>query len=249
LTGVFLRHAPESQYVFVSFAGAFLVKVRYSSLLAFQRVTFHTQLLQPKYAQYFTYNQRVEIWDLVQKAVDLLGAPDVAIDEKHGPYLYSRFLAGLLASPAVKLDSNSTPGKQSLTNPNKRSRKPKNPPAQAQGGLFADTSGSSDYSSPSCSPSPSYMFPHAENFASQDQSAAMFHGPIPMTLDAELLESAQIMTDPLWQDNLVPGTHATDVVDRGRRADCSHCRLPVDGPNAVLQYQRLLDVWAIWVYT
>jgi hypothetical protein len=27
-TGVLLRHAPDAQYVFVSFAGAFLVKVR-----------------------------------------------------------------------------------------------------------------------------------------------------------------------------------------------------------------------------
>jgi hypothetical protein len=28
LTGVLLRHAPDAQYVFISFAGAFLVKVR-----------------------------------------------------------------------------------------------------------------------------------------------------------------------------------------------------------------------------
>jgi hypothetical protein len=46
----------------------------------------------------------------------------------------------------------------------------------------------------------------------QDQTANMFHGPIPMTLDADLLASAQIMADPLWQDNLVPGMHETNVV-------------------------------------
>jgi hypothetical protein len=33
-----------------------------------------------------------------------------------------------------------------------------------------------------------------------------------MTLDADLLASAQIMADPLWQDNLVPGMHETNVV-------------------------------------
>ncbi|OJA09448.1 hypothetical protein AZE42_02630 [Rhizopogon vesiculosus] len=192
---VLLRHAPEAQYVFVSFAGAFLVK-----------------LLQPKYSQYFTHDQRVEIRDLVQKTVDLLGAPDVALDEKHGPYLYSRFLAGLLASPAVRVDLSPT----SATNPHahKRPRKPKTPTTKTQGGFLADTPGSSDYASPSCSPSPSYTYPHAESFTTvhtQDQAktginaADMFHGPIPMCLDTDLLESAQIMADPLWQDTMVPG--------------------------------------------
>ncbi|KAG1733649.1 uncharacterized protein EDB91DRAFT_1300017 [Suillus paluster] len=164
---VYLRHAPEAQYVFVSFAGAFLVK-----------------LLQPKYAQYFKYEQRVEIRDLVQKTVDLLGAPDVALDEKHGPYLYSRFLAGLLASPAVRV---------------------------------TDASTSADYPSPSSaysnSPSPSYFPCVQQSLGAQPQdpteslagSSDMFNGSMPVTLDADLLESARIMTDPLWQDTFVPG--------------------------------------------
>lgn len=201
---VLLRHAPDAQYVFVSFAGAFLVK-----------------LLQLKYAHYFTHDQRVEIRDLVQKTVDLLGAPDVALDEKHGPYLYSRFLAGLLASPAVRVDLSPTSGKSPLTSPNayKRARKPKISPTKIRNGPAADISTSNDYPSPSSaqssSPSPSYLYPGAENFSGallQDQAASlagssseMFHGPLPITLDADLLESAQIMADPLWQNTLVPG--------------------------------------------
>ncbi|KAG8213378.1 hypothetical protein J3R82DRAFT_11872 [Butyriboletus roseoflavus] len=82
-----LRHAPDAQFVFVTFAGAFLVK-----------------LLQPKYSQYFMYERRQEIRTLVQEAVDLLGAPEVFVDDKHGPKLFSRFLAGLLATQSVNPD-------------------------------------------------------------------------------------------------------------------------------------------------
>lgn len=193
---VLLRHAPDAQYVFISFAGAFLVK-----------------LLQPKYAQYFTYERRVEIRDLVQKTIGLLGAADVALDEKHGPSLYSRFLAGLLASPAVRVDLTPTSGKSPLTNPSvhKRARKPKITPAKTSGGLVVDSS-TSDYPSPSSansgSPSPSYMYPGAASFSEaqlQNHTTSSFHDPLPTILDADLLESAQIMTDPLWHDTLIPG--------------------------------------------
>lgn len=191
---VLLRHAPESQYVFVTFAGAFLVK-----------------LLQVKYAQYFTYEKRVEIRDLVQKTVDLLGAADVALDEKHGPSIYSRFLAGLLASPAVRVDLTST-----LTSPgsHKRARKSKITPTKTRGGLVADISTSADYPSPSSansgSPSPSYTYTGVESFSgaqlqNNTTSSEMLYDPLPITLDADLLESAQIMSDPLWHNTLVPG--------------------------------------------
>lgn len=192
---VLLRHAPDAQYIFITFAGAFLVK-----------------LLQLKYAQYFAYEKRVEIRDLVQKTVDLLGAADVALDEKHGPSLYSRFLAGLLASPVVRVDL--TP---SLTSPgvHKRARKSKIAPAKTRGGLVADISTPADHPSPSSTNSGSaspYMYPDAGSFSdaqlqNQTTSSEMFHDPLPTILDADLFESVQVqfMADPLWQGTLVPG--------------------------------------------
>jgi hypothetical protein len=86
---VYLRHGPEAQSVFVTFACSFLVK-----------------LLQPKFTVYLTREKRLEIRSLVQNVADLLGSPEVAIDERHGPKLYSRFLKGLLATPlATSVDS------------------------------------------------------------------------------------------------------------------------------------------------
>lgn len=52
--------------------------------------------------------QRVEMRNLVQRAVDLLGSPEVAIDDLHGPKLYSRFLKGLLATPMAQVNPSAT---------------------------------------------------------------------------------------------------------------------------------------------
>ena len=61
-------------------------------------------MLHPRYEAYIPRQTKVEIRDLVQKIVDLLGSPEVAIDDRHGPKLYSRFLESLLSSPAASLD-------------------------------------------------------------------------------------------------------------------------------------------------
>ncbi|THH04079.1 hypothetical protein EW146_g10269, partial [Bondarzewia mesenterica] len=87
--GIYLRHGPEAQTVFVAFGCTFLIK-----------------LLQPKYTRYITPERRKEIIDVVQRAVDFLNSPDIAIDDRHVPRLYSRFIGGLLES--VRDQSSST---------------------------------------------------------------------------------------------------------------------------------------------
>ncbi|KAH9041647.1 hypothetical protein EDB85DRAFT_2242516 [Lactarius pseudohatsudake] len=76
---IYVRHGPESQTVFVAFSCTFLIK-----------------LLQPKYASYISPEQRAEIVRTVERAVEFLGAPDIGVDDRHGPRLYSRFVGGLL---------------------------------------------------------------------------------------------------------------------------------------------------------
>ncbi|PPQ69168.1 hypothetical protein CVT26_003542 [Gymnopilus dilepis] len=122
----YFRHGPEAQSVFVTFASAFLVK-----------------LLQPKFASYLTPETRTHIRGLVQKVIDLLGSPAVAIDERHGPKLYSRFLEKLLSRPMARIDPLS-PGSaanaalpsvptRSNTYPNaNKTRRPKSTPSAAQ---------------------------------------------------------------------------------------------------------------------
>ena len=75
-------------------------------LASIQRFTklFGSQLLQPKFAAYLAREQRLEIRSQVEKVANLLGSPDVAVDDRHGPKLYSRFLNGLLATPLANVD-------------------------------------------------------------------------------------------------------------------------------------------------
>ncbi|KAF5367470.1 hypothetical protein D9758_003782 [Tetrapyrgos nigripes] len=81
---IYIRHGPEAQSVFTTFAAAFLVK-----------------LLQPKFSSYLDDHTRQEIRNHVQSVIDLFSSPDIALDNRHGPKLYARFLKGLLASPMV----------------------------------------------------------------------------------------------------------------------------------------------------
>ncbi|KAL4064986.1 hypothetical protein V8B97DRAFT_2105687 [Scleroderma yunnanense] len=136
----YLRHAPEGQFVFVTFAGAFLVK-----------------LLLPKYAHRFSAERRKEIRTLVQEAVDLLGSEEVALDEKHAPSLYSRFLAGLLASmtadPPARPSNGNGIGANASKRPSVRARgKLREDPLltafQAQGAAGSQGQGTSPISTP-----------------------------------------------------------------------------------------------------
>ncbi|THH07455.1 hypothetical protein EW145_g3361 [Phellinidium pouzarii] len=84
---VYLRHGPDAQSVFVTFASAFLIK-----------------LLHPKYVAYLKMEQRKEIETLVRGIIDLLSSPEVVVDDKHSPKLWARFLDGLLATPMAKVE-------------------------------------------------------------------------------------------------------------------------------------------------
>ncbi|KAG0702776.1 kinase-like domain-containing protein [Suillus ampliporus] len=90
-------------------------------------------------------------------------------------------------------------------------------PQSSDGGPVVDTSLSNDHPSPSpahfSSPSSSFVrsgcpSPSSTRYMCTALLAGtpdMFHDPVPMPLDADLLEWAKIMADPLWQDTLVPG--------------------------------------------
>jgi len=72
----------------------------------------------------------VEIRGLVQKVIDLLGSPEVAIDDRHGPKLYSRFLEKLLAKPMARLDPVSPPAAANAALPRIKQRPPKSSSGQ-----------------------------------------------------------------------------------------------------------------------
>ncbi|OJA14638.1 hypothetical protein AZE42_02677 [Rhizopogon vesiculosus] len=72
-----MRSAPDGHFVFASFASAFMLK-----------------LLRPEFAQLLTSQMEDEIFELISRLITTL--QDLAIDERHTPHLYARFLASLL---------------------------------------------------------------------------------------------------------------------------------------------------------
>lgn len=76
----YMRYAPDGHFIFASFASAFLLK-----------------LLRPEFAHLLSKEQEDEIFDLIGRLIQTLSSPEIAIDDRHTPKLYARFLAGLLS--------------------------------------------------------------------------------------------------------------------------------------------------------
>ncbi|QRW23098.1 Fungal specific transcription factor domain [Rhizoctonia solani] len=74
-----LKYSPDGHFVFLSFAAAFLLK-----------------MLRPQFAAARERSQSQNIIALVSRLAEVLGSNEVAIDDRHSPRLYSRFLSGLI---------------------------------------------------------------------------------------------------------------------------------------------------------
>ncbi|KAF9256333.1 hypothetical protein L218DRAFT_975415 [Marasmius fiardii PR-910] len=88
---VYVRHGPEAQSVFITFAAAFLIKI-----------------LQPKFAAHLDDSLRTDIPRRVQNVIDYLGSPEIGADGKYGPKTYARFLKNLLAAPVARSTASAT---------------------------------------------------------------------------------------------------------------------------------------------
>ena len=60
-------------------------------------VIFTPQLLRPECSRFISPGLEAEIYQVIERLINTIGSPQVAIDERHTPMLYSRFLARLLA--------------------------------------------------------------------------------------------------------------------------------------------------------
>ncbi|EIW74294.1 hypothetical protein CONPUDRAFT_67760 [Coniophora puteana RWD-64-598 SS2] len=76
----YLRYAPDGHFIFASFASAFLLK-----------------LLRPEFLHLLTSQMESDIFDVIHQLINVYNSEQVAIDERHTPKLYARFLTGLLS--------------------------------------------------------------------------------------------------------------------------------------------------------
>ncbi len=92
----FMRYAPDGHFIFAAFASAFLLKVPVIvSLLPFVAL-IREQLLRPEFSALLSKPDEEEIFDLIGTLIQKLSSSSIAIDDRHTPKLYARFLATLL---------------------------------------------------------------------------------------------------------------------------------------------------------
>ncbi|TDL17369.1 hypothetical protein BD410DRAFT_776153 [Rickenella mellea] len=246
---VYLRHGPDAQCVFVTFASSFLVK-----------------LLHPKYAEFLSMDQRIEIRTLVQGIIDLLSSPEIFVDDRHAPKQWSKFLAGLLDTPMAKLEvspnwksgasvsrrrsarkskdshmgsqGNSGRPSDSPPNPNMQNG-PTSPPSSGQAASYARTVPlppqqypQQNYAGPtspqSYHPSPAEQSPGIgfadSGNATFGENALQMQFPEyfqpPLAFDGDFFASMQSMPDPsIWQNMTMTGFNWMDVLHQQQTPD------------------------------
>ncbi|KAG6865902.1 hypothetical protein C0991_010735 [Blastosporella zonata] len=217
---IFFRHGPEAQSVFITFASAFLVK-----------------LLQPKFASYLSIQKRLEIREVVQKVVDLLSSAEIAIDDRHGPGLYARFLKGLLAAPMAQVDplSPSVPPRKSrislttstvpqptettshyqttYNDQSSRATSVSLSPVPRHEALsfesFAPVGATDPFAPPGSNPS--NLLPlHLDGEEGSNYTSELFPPPLPF--DDAIMHSMQSLSDPnVWHDITLPSNFNWDT--------------------------------------
>ncbi|KAJ3730753.1 fungal-specific transcription factor domain-containing protein [Lentinula raphanica] len=76
----YMRYSADGHFTFASFASAFLMK-----------------LLRPEFQHLLSKEEENDIFNLIGRLIQTLSSPALAIDDRHTPKLYARFLAGLLS--------------------------------------------------------------------------------------------------------------------------------------------------------
>jgi hypothetical protein len=174
--------------------------------------------LQPKYASYISLEQRAEIIRIVERAVEFLSAPDIGVDDRHGPRLYSRFISGLLervrTPPTTSYRSSRSKRKSpgfSATVHHANLTPPVARPAVASLNYFEPlpkrTTTPFDHFAFSTESDPSAL---AGTGALGLTASEFFHSPLPF--DNDLLESMQSLSSLSGiHDSVLPGVHASPI--------------------------------------
>ncbi|KAI0338738.1 hypothetical protein BDW22DRAFT_1432263 [Trametopsis cervina] len=195
----FMRYAPDSHFIFCTFASAFLLK-----------------LLKPEFANLLSKDQEEEIFQLIGRLIQNLNSPEIAVDDRHTPRLHARFLAGLLSRHRRDV---ATTGKLHA----------QHPPAGSQysSDLAGSSSGSSQQVVFSLSSSTSTASSQSSNTPNTHIEQTMSHEPVyeaeaayttdaipmevldfssPGSTDDEMLGALLALKNPMYWDNMMmPG--------------------------------------------
>ncbi|KAH9945337.1 uncharacterized protein BXZ73DRAFT_38492 [Epithele typhae] len=197
----FLRHGPDAECVFVTFACAFLIK-----------------LLHPRYIDLIPHETRVEMREMVTEVAHFLGSPEIAVDDRHGPKLYSRFLEGLLEMPSAQIcGSGTNDGGEQLPSSNQLLSPPVDGNFETGSDYGVDGVPPVEVQPPSPQPGSQMnvaLPPESQafddmQFGEPAVNPALFSPPLPF--DTELVQSMQSITSQPWS-LVMPGFSWMDIM-------------------------------------
>ncbi|KAG6889466.1 hypothetical protein C0995_000993 [Termitomyces sp. Mi166 len=197
----YMRYAPDGHFIFASFASAFLL-----------------MLLKPEFSSLLSKEQETEVFDLIGRLIQTLSSPEIAIDDRHTPKLYARFLAGLLSrhrrdgATVGRLHPHPPPSNDSASRDFAHSDAPTSTSTFSVTSNGSPTQGSSFGGSfqqdgkmdttPIYQPEATFSATGAIHFGS-DVGVSAFGGGMS---DEEMLATMRALKNPDWWDNMMmPG--------------------------------------------
>lgn len=186
------------------------------------------QLLHPRFVTFIPRETRMEIRGLVEDVANFLGSPEVAIDERHGPLMYSRFLHGLLETPLASVDHSPAALKRAarLLSPQpalQHDHASDHQPLQTSSSTVTPTSNTQNQPIAGSTHEPHMYDGLGMQFDSQSaqpvDTSGMYAAPLPF--DNDLLQSMQTLTDSTWSNMILPG--ATRMITG--KSWCCSCNL------------------------
>ncbi len=170
------------------------------------------QLLHPRFVTYIPRDTRVEIRGLVQDVANFLGSPEIAIDDRHGPLMYSHFLHGLLEAPLASVDHSPAALKRaarllSPQPPPQPDHASDHQPSQESSSTVTPTSNTHSQSTPALTHDPYVYDSLGMQFGSESTQPVDTSGmyAAPLLFDNDLLQSMQTLTDSNWSNMISPG--------------------------------------------
>lgn len=148
--------------------------------------------------------------------IDLLGSPEVAIDDRHGPKLYARFLQCLLSTPMARIDHSPSSLRRDPAAP----RRSKTTSSTASSPSHPSTStrqslSPAPVSSTQSSPKPHTPPPTLPPTTSNTPSPSAFPSQIPQTATSSQIAASSFttpMSPPLFFDTeMIRSMQSVDV--------------------------------------
>jgi hypothetical protein len=223
----YLRFAPDGHFVFSSFASAFLIK-----------------LLRPEHAALLEADERSMIIDLVQRLVDTLKDPRIAVDERHTPMLYSRFLAGLI-SKYKPGEEDATDEEKSRADTAELSTPPPHDQPQETSGTAKQPSSTTESGYSRHRPSPSIEISPPAPEPGFDQSGGMPQSMFePWVMDSSLLPPNQMGQEDSNATSYAPSTiHPASTIHGGSQYGMADTAMM---DNHILAPMMAMDNDAFW---